>query len=293
MDPVQELKNLKPEKDFFIGIDSDGCVFDTMEIKQKECFCPNVIKHWTLQAVSKYARETWEFVNLYSTTRGCNRFLALTRFVQLLAEREEVKKRGVDVPQLPEVRAWTEKENKLGNPALEKFCAENPDNEEMGRALKWSTSVNACIADMVFGIPPFPFVKESLEKMAPGADSIVVSQTPVEALTREWDENDIDGYVELICGQEYGKKSEHLQYGAKGKYPDNKILMIGDAPGDRKAAEANGILFYPVNPGHEEASWERFFKEALDRFFEDTYAGEYQEALLKEFEGYLPENPPW
>ena len=36
-DPVAKLKELRPTKEFFIGIDSDGCVFDTMEIKQKEC----------------------------------------------------------------------------------------------------------------------------------------------------------------------------------------------------------------------------------------------------------------
>jgi len=293
MDLVQELKDLKVTKEFFIGIDSDGCVFDTMEIKQKECFCPNVIQHWNLQAVSKYARETWEFVNLYSTTRGCNRFLALTRFVDLLSARKEVKDRGVHVPELAEVRAWTQKESKLGNPALEKFCAENPKNEEMARALKWSVAVNASIADMVFGIPPFPLVKESLEKMVKKADCIVVSQTPGEALTREWAENEMQGFVRMICGQEYGKKSEHLQYGGKGKVPDHKILMIGDAPGDRKAADSNGVLFFPINPGHEEASWEHFYMEGLDRFFTGTFAGEYQETILKEFERYLPENPSW
>ena len=37
MNPHDQLLNLKPQKEFFIGIDSDGCAFDTMEIKQKEC----------------------------------------------------------------------------------------------------------------------------------------------------------------------------------------------------------------------------------------------------------------
>jgi len=52
-DLQQELKDLKPQHEFFIGIDSDGCAFDTMEIKHKECFCPQTIKHWHLQPVSK------------------------------------------------------------------------------------------------------------------------------------------------------------------------------------------------------------------------------------------------
>jgi len=121
----------------------------------------------------------------------------------------------------------------------------------------------------------------------------VVSQTPVEALAREWEENNIDGYVRIIAGQEYGTKTEHLALAAKGKYPDSKILMIGDAPGDQKAAVANGVLFFPVNPGHEEESWKRFYTEALDRFFEGTYEGGYQDSLVREFDSYLPGKPPW
>ena len=78
-DPSQILKDFKPTKEFFVGIDSDGCIFDSMEIKHKECFAPMFIKHFTLQAVSRYAREVWEFVNLYSKTRGANRFPALVR----------------------------------------------------------------------------------------------------------------------------------------------------------------------------------------------------------------------
>jgi hypothetical protein len=71
------------------------------------------------------------------------------------------------------------------------------------------------------------------------------------------------------------------------------MLMIGDAPGDMKAARANGALFYPINPGKEEASWQRFYEEALDKFVSGEYAGEYETALIKEFDAYLPEIPPW
>ena len=51
---------LERERDFFVGIDSDGCVFDTMELKHKECFIPAFIQHYGLQGVSKYAREAAE-----------------------------------------------------------------------------------------------------------------------------------------------------------------------------------------------------------------------------------------
>jgi len=40
---ARPLAELEPEHDFFIGIDSDGCAFDTMELKHKECFTPNII----------------------------------------------------------------------------------------------------------------------------------------------------------------------------------------------------------------------------------------------------------
>jgi phosphoglycolate phosphatase-like HAD superfamily hydrolase len=292
MNPQEQLLALKPEKEFFIGIDSDGCAFDTMEIKQKECFCPNFIKYFGMQPVSKYARETWEFVNLYSTNRGCNRFLAVNETLRLLAERPEMKARNFTVPSAASLIEWTKKESKLGNPTLKKYAAEIND-PFITKTLEWSLKVNEDIANMVFGITPFPFVRECLDKIYPLADTMVVSQTPFEALKREWEENKIDHYLRMIAGQEHGTKGEHLKYAAKGKYPDTKILMIGDANGDLKAAKSNGALFFPINPGKEEESWEKLFKEGLDRFFSGTYKGEYEEKLISEFESYLPEHPHW
>jgi len=97
----------------------------------------------------------------------------------------------------------------------------------------------------------------------------------------------------MIAGQEMGTKTEHLKFAAVGKYAPEKILMIGDAPGDFKAAKSNGALFFPINPGNEEASWERLDKEGLDRFFAGTYAGDYETTLVKEFDACLPDKPNW
>ncbi len=63
--------------------------------------------------------------------------------------------------------------------------------------------------------------------------------------------------------------------------------------GDMKAAKENEALFYPINPGREDESWERFYKEALDRFFAEKYAGTYELERIEEFEKYLPSIPPW
>jgi phosphoglycolate phosphatase-like HAD superfamily hydrolase len=290
--PKQILKDLVPEKEFFIGIDSDGCVFDTMEIKQKECFCPNFIRYFALQSVSKYARETWEFVNLYSKSRGINRFLALAESLKLLSERKEVYARNAEILKPTSLLDWIAKESKLGNPALEKYLVQNPD-AILKNILDWSRAVNTDIEKMVFGICPFPFAKESLETISQIADSMVVSQTPGDALIREWKENNVDQHVRLIAGQEYGSKTEHISLAAKGKYPDEKILIIGDANGDLKAARANGVLFYPINPGHEEESWKLFYEEAFKHFIDGHYKGEYENSLVSRFSSYLPDLPPW
>jgi hypothetical protein len=36
-DPQAPLRDFGRNKDFFVGIGSDGCVFDTMEVKHREC----------------------------------------------------------------------------------------------------------------------------------------------------------------------------------------------------------------------------------------------------------------
>src|SRR5512137_1131474 len=127
MDPQAALKSFRQTQDFFIGIDSDGCAFDTMEIKHKECFIPNIIKYWDLQAVSKYAREAGEFVNLYSKWRGINRFPALLMVFDLLEARPVVINRGVTIPKATSLRKWAETETKLANPALQKAVDETGD----------------------------------------------------------------------------------------------------------------------------------------------------------------------
>ena len=284
------MYDFTPKHDYLVGIDSDGCAFDTMELKHKECFIPNIVNHWELQGVSKYAREAAEFVNLYSKSRGINRFPALVETLQWLQRRPEVKARGVNIEIPQSLVEWIGRETKLGNPALEEAVNGSTD-EALKRTLAWSLAVNQAITDMVRGVPPFPLVRESLQLLNEKADNLVVSATPQEALVREWDEHDLTQFVVAICGQEIGTKKESLQ--AAAKYADDHTLMIGDAPGDYKAAVANKALFYPVNPGAEEASWRRFHDEGIDRFLSGNYAGEYQRALLDEFDSFLPENPPW
>ena len=281
----------KKTNDFLVGIDSDGCAFDTMELKHKECFIPCIIHHWGLKGISKYAREAAEFVNLYSKSRGVNRFPALIEGFKLLQKRPEVVARGAKI-EIPEILVeWMNKETKLGNAALAKYVEETGD-PLMKKTLAWSLDVNETVDKIVGeGVPPFPMVRESLEKLQGKADVLVVSATPQAALQKEWANQGLLPFVQSICGQEVGTKKESLAYASL--YPKNHALMIGDAPGDYKAALANNALFFPINPGEEEASWKRFFEEGVQKFLNEEFAGDYQQELLDDFNSHLPTTPPW
>jgi phosphoglycolate phosphatase-like HAD superfamily hydrolase len=209
-----------------------------------------------------------------------------------LRDRPEVRAAGVRVPETTALKQFIASGVALGNPGLEQVVQES-GNPDLAAILRWSKDVNALIERTVKNVPPFRWVRESLEKIRRHADAICVSQTPTEALVREWEEHALTGFVSVIAGQELGTKAEHLAMATANRYPPERILMIGDAPGDLKAARAVKGRFFPVNPGHETESWERFYREAFDRFAAGTYAGEYEQRLIAEFDTLLPETPPW
>jgi phosphoglycolate phosphatase-like HAD superfamily hydrolase len=276
---------------FLVALDSDGCVFDSMELKHKECFIPHFIGCYGLQSVSKFAREAAEFVNLYSKSRGMNRFPALVRQLDWLRRRTDMRARGARIPPVDGLRQWIARETKLGNPALEQAVVATGD-ADLKQALDWSQAVNRSVEQLVRGLPPFPLVVDCLERFAARAEMVVCSQTPQAALVANWEEHGLARYVRAIHGQEGGSKSESLA-AAMNDFSTDRTLMIGDAPGDEQAASANRCLFFPIVPGREEASWQRLLNEGIDRFFAGTFAGDYQRQLMEEFDAALPERPPW
>lgn len=291
--PAQPLVDMTHDHPFFIGVDSDGCVFDTMELKHKECFTPNIIRYWDLQSVSKYARECSEWVNLYSKFRGINRWPAVIKVFDLLRERPEVIRRGVTPPTAEQLRAFIEDDAyPKSNDGLKAYM-ESHSAPELDTGLAWTRAVNDTVAAFVHNIPPFPYVRESFEHLSDKADMIVVSATPVGALKNEWTGNNLAQYMKVIAGQEMGKKSLHLKLATEGHYAPDHVLMMGDAPGDMRAAQANNALFYPINPGQEEASWQRFHEEGMHKFLAGEFAGAYQQSLIDEFEKMLPDTPTW
>jgi len=294
-DPQLKLKQFKPQKTFFVGIDSDGCAFNSMEVKHNDCFSVALVREYGLAAVSRQVHEAWDFVNLYSQNRGCNRFKAILFVLDHLREMPRVKRAGVEVPELAATRAWVGSDNNLSNARLQEVAAAATGDAkvELDHLMVWSKLVNKFVEDTVRNLPPFPGLRAALPKLNEQADVLVVSATPAEALEREWAEHGIDKHVALIAGQEMGSKTEHLTLAAKGKYGADQVLMIGDAPGDLKAARDVGALFYPINPGAEEQSWERFVEEGIEMFFTKRFAGAYEKARIDEFMKLLPHNPPW
>ena len=275
-DYLKEMYDLKPTKEYLIAIDSDGCVFDAMGIKQRECFCPMMIAYFGLQSVAEAARECKEFADLFSITRGANRHKTIVRILtELFLSHPMVKKRGFRIPQFPHYVKWVNNPSSLlSEEGLKQIIdeAEGQAEKEFETVLQWSVRVNELVAEIVKDIPPFPYVRESLSKIVEQADIIVCSSTPVEALSREWSEHDVEKYALLIAGQEMGSKAKHLSVMAE-KYNPNKILMMGDAISDQQAAELNHVMFYPINPGGEAESWKQFHDEAFDKYLNNSYVG--------------------
>jgi len=289
---ISDLKSFQPQHDSFVGIDSDGCVFDTMGVKQKEHFHPLIIRQWGLQKIEKQVRAAAEFVNLNSQWRGRNRFPDLLRVFELLDAWDQVRASGVALPNVESLRAYCNSGLPLGNPSLKAEVARTKDPELM-RVLEWSEAINKDIDQNMRPIPPFPWAKRCLEKMHAQSDLIVVSQTPEEALIKEWKHHHIEHFVRLIAGQELGTKADHIRLASENRYVPSRVLMIGDAPGDLTAAQETKASFYPILPGREDASWKRLHDEVYDLFLAGRYMGAYAERLTAEFNASLPNTPPW
>lgn len=288
------LTDMKKSHDYLVCIDSDGCLFDNMELKHKECFCPATVNVWELQGVSKYAREAAEFVNLYSRTRGFNRFPALIRTLELTYARPEVQARGYHLPDLEPLKRWIQETPVLSAAEIERLAQSGtPLAPVVMQAARWSREVDENIKRIVRHVPPFPYAKDAMAKLGTFADVIIVSATPHEALVRELTEHGIDKLVNVIAGQELGTKTECIRKAMQGRYDAQHVLKIGDAPSDKAAADANGVMFRPIIPGKETESWKDILDESADRFRDGTYRGAYMDHLVEQFLAALLEDPPW
>ncbi len=286
-----DLINFLPKFDTFVGIDSDGCVFDTMEIKQKDFFHPAIIKNWGLETIATEVRAAAEFTYLYSTFRGLNRFLGLCKTFELLQDWPQAQE-NAELPDPAELREYCDSGLPLSNATI-KAEAERTGSITLAQAYDWSVQLNVDIDTKMPDPPPFKGVKAALQRIQQNSDAIVISQTQAVALLKDWYRDDLAKYVSVIAGPELGSKVDHFTMAAVDRYPANAILMMGDAPGDLATAEAIGCNFFPINPGHEVESWQRFMDEGYEKFLAGGFAADYQEQLNREFKALLPGTPPW
>ena len=266
--------------EFLVCVDSDGCAMDTMEIKHRKCFAPEMIKTWNLHENEEYILNLWFDLNLYTQTRGINRFKGLAETFKIIREK------GIEIEDLDSLLNWVDTTNELSNRSL-KNEIEKTNSKALKMALEWSLNVNEAIENLPKGDEPFENVKEGLEELSKKVDISVVSSANGEALNDEWSRNDLVKYLRALLGQEAGTKQHCIAELKKKGYDCDKILMVGDAPGDLQAAKNNGVRFYPILVNKEGFSWERLVGEAVPKLMNGEFDEAYQSQLIDEFNNSL------
>lgn len=266
--------------DYMVCIDSDGCAMDTMEVKHRECFGPQWIYTYGLEDRFDECMKLWLDINLYSITRGINRFKGLALSL------EEMERRGCRFEGLEEFVAWTKEAKELSNPAL-LALAQKSNSECVEKALLWSVRTNRAIHNLPAEDKPFDNVKKTMDIMCEKADLAAVSSANGEAVEAEWTKHELKDDCRVLLCQEAGSKAYCIGEMVKKGYDTDKILMVGDAPGDRDAAVKNGVWYYPILVGKEGYSWDRLRNEAFPKLLDGSFDKEYQKKLIQEFEHNL------
>ncbi len=292
---LSDLQSFHPQHDYFVGIDSDGTIFDSMEVKHKDSFIGNLIKHFGLAAITHQVHEVWNYVNIFSHTRGTNRFKTLLITMDHLQELDTVKQAGIILPDLRYVREWVDKESAPSNLHLRQAitATSGARRKALESVFAWSADVNQTIKEVVYNLPPMPGALKSLQLLHGRADLIVISNTPLATLHREWQEHHLTSFVSAIGGQETGSKTAMLTAAVADKYSHDRILLIGDSPGDLSAARNVCALFFPIIPWQEGASWELFLSTGMNRFFRNRFTGLFQDERIADFNAALSSAPPW
>ena len=276
------LEKFNKQKDFLICIDSDGCAIDTMDIKHIKCFGPCMVEEWKLEDWRKPILDSWNEVNLYTLTRGINRFKGLAVAIT------EINDKYIKIEGLDEFLNWTEETLELSNESLEKEIEKTTNNICIRKALEWSIAVNKSI-DLLSEEEKCPFegVKEAIMEAKKIADIAIVSSANEKAVLDEWSHNGLLENVDIVLTQNIGSKAYCISKLIEKGYNRRNVLMVGDALGDLKAAESNEVLYYPIMVKKEKESWNRFTREALKKFVDNSYIGEYQEKIINEFKSNL------
>ena len=265
------------KKDYLICVDSDGCAMDTMDIKHIQCFGPCMVSEWELDKWSEPILARWNDINLYTMTRGINRFKALA-----IALRE-IHENYTAIEGIDDLESWVEESSELSNGALEKRIQAEPC-VSLSKALAWSKAVNQSIN----ALPeekkqPFAMAKEALAYAHERADVAIVSSANLDAVLEEWERFGLLEHTDIVLTQNAGSKAYCIAELIQKGYERSHVLMCGDAPGDHQAAAKNGVFYYPILVKHERESWEAFIEEGFEKLLRGEYAGAYQKARVDAF----------
>ena len=273
--------SFEKKHDYLVCVDSDGCVMDTMNCKHFHCFGPCMVAEWGLEEWKNEILERWNAINLFSMTRGINRFKGLAMALG------EFHKKYTPIAGIAALQHWADTAPALSNDAVAKAAAEAADPDAalvLGKALSWSKAVNAAIVNLPEELKvPYDGAKEGLAAAHTFADVAMVSSANRDAVEEEWGKFGLLDHTDIVLAQDVGSKAaciaKMLQFG----YDPKKVVMIGDAPGDCDAAEKNGVYYFPILVNYEKSSWD----EAISTAFEKLQSGNYAEYEVQKKKDFL------
>ena len=261
--------SFEKKHEYLVCVDSDGCVMDTMNCKHFHCFGPCMVTEWGLEEWKDEILARWNVINLFSMTRGINRFKGLAMALG------EIDKQYKPIPGVAALQHWADTAPALSNDGVAKAAAEAQDEEAkaiFAKALSWSKAVNAAIVELDEALKvPYDGAREGLAAAHEFADVAMVSSANRDAVEEEWGKFGLLEHTDIVLAQDIGSKAACIAAMLKFGYDPAKVLMVGDAPGDCDAAEKNGVHYYPILVNHEKASWD----EAISVAFSKLQSGDY------------------
>ncbi len=267
--------------DYLVCVDSDGCVMDTMNCKHFHCFGPRMVDEWELGEWKEPILERWNVINLFSMTRGINRFKGLAMALG------EIDKQYKPIEGIEHLQHWTDTAPALSNDGAAKAAAEAADpaaKKILEKALSWSKAVNASIVELDEALKiPYEGAKEGLAAAHAFADVAMVSSANRDAVEEEWGKFGMLQHTDIVLAQDVGSKAACIAEMLKFGYDKDKVLMVGDAPGDSDAAKKNGVHYYPILVNHEKESWEEAIAVALPKL----QAGDYADYGVQKEQAFL------
>ena len=271
--------------DYLVCVDSDGCVMDTMNCKHFHCFGPCMVAEWGLEQWKEEILDRWNVINLFSMTRGINRFKGLAMALS------EINEKYTPIAGIAALQHWADTAPALSNDGVAKAmdAAEGDAKLIFQKALSWSKAVNAAIVALDESLKvPYEGAKEGLAAAHQFADVAMVSSANRDAVEEEWGKFGLLEHTDIVLAQDIGSKAACIKEMLKFGYDLNKVVMIGDAPGDSDAAEKNGVHYFPILVNHEKESWDEAIATAFAKLQSGDYApygAEKKQAFLRNLGG--------